>query len=168
MSNIGDIQKSMSGAQASPYGGAPTVAQLFDETLFFNKAADDGAAATATADTLFWTNPFDFPVQIVSARYTPTTGGITADNTNFATIALKSNDGAGGATATGLSITTAITDSGNLSQNQSKAFTLATAAGQTIPAGGGLWLNIAKSGTGVVVRAGILTVRLRRGEFSGA
>lgn len=167
MSNVGDAQKAMVGSTCSPYGGAPTVAQLFDETLFFTKAADDGMVGTATADTLFWSNPFDFPVFMVSARYTPTTGGIVADNANFATIALKSNDGAGGATATGLSMATTITDSNTLSQNQSKQLTLATSAGQTIPAGGGLWLNIAKSGTGVIVRAGIFAVRLRRGEFTG-
>src|SRR3954470_10745486 len=167
MSNIGDLQKSMAGAQASPYGGGPTVAQLVHFHERFDKLAADGAAATATADTLIWTNPYDFTVYIVGGRWTTTGAGITADNTNFATIALKSNDGVGGATATGLSITTAITDSGNFTANQSKAFTLVTAAGAAIPAGGGLWLNIAKSGTGVVVPVSVFNIRFRRGEFTG-
>jgi len=157
----------MVGAQASPYGGGPTVAQLVDFHERFDKLAADGMASTATADTLLWTNPYDFTVYMVSARLTCTGAGITADNTNFATIALKSNDGVGGATATGLSITTAITDSGNISQNQSKSFTLLTSAGAAIPAGGGLWLNIAKSGAGVVVPVSIINVRFRRGEFTG-
>jgi len=167
MSNIGEYQKAQAGATASPYGGGPTVAQAYDFHERFDKLAADGAAGTATADTLLWSNPYDFPVYMVSARLTLTGAALTADNANFATIALKSNDGVGGATATGLSITTAITDSGNISQNQPKAFTLVTAAGAAVPAGGSIWLNIAKSGTGVVVPVSQISVRLRRGEFTG-
>ena len=167
MSNIGEYQKAQAGSTASPYGGGPTVAQAYDFHERFDKLAADGMASSATADTLLWTNPYDFTVYMVGARITTTGAGITADNTNFATIALKSNDGAGGATATGLSITTAITDSGNLAQNQSKAFTLVTSAGAAIPPGGGLWLNIAKAAAGVVVPVSIINVRFRRGEFTG-
>ena len=167
MSNIGDLQKSMAGAQASPYGGGPTVAQLVDFHERFDKLAQDAAAATATADTLLWTNPYDFTVYIVGGRFTPTGGAIVADNANFATIAIKTNDGIGGATAVGLSITTAITDSGNFTANQPKAFTLLTSAGAAIPPGGGLWLNIAKSGTGVQLPISLINIRLRRGEFTG-
>jgi len=36
-----------------------------------------------------------------------------------------------------------------------------------VPAGGSIWLNIAKSGTGVVVPVSQISVRLRRGEFTG-
>jgi len=167
MSNIGEYQKAQAGATASPYGGGPTVAQAYDFHERFDKLAQDAAAATATADTLLWTNPYDFTVYMVSAKLTCTGGGVTADNSNFATIALKSNDGVGGATATGLSITTAITDSGNITANQPKSFTLLTAAGAAIPAGGSIWLNIAKTGTGVQLPISQFCVRLRRGEFTG-
>lgn len=167
MSNIGEYQKAQAGSTASPYGGGPTVAQAYDLEVKFDKAAADGMASTATADTLLWTNPYDFTVYIVGGRMTTTGAGITANNTNFATVAFKSNDGAGGATATGLSITTAITDSGDFTANQSKAFTLVTSAGAAVPAGGGIWLNIAKSGAGVVVPISFFVLRLRRGEFTG-
>ena len=167
MSNIGEYQKAQAGSTASPYGGGPTVAQAYDFHERFDKLAADGMASTATADTLLWTNPYDFTVYMVSARLTCTGAGITADNTNFATIALKSNDGVGGVTATGLSITTAITDSGNITANQPKAFTLVTASGAAVPAGGSIWLNISKAAAGVVVPVSQISVRLRRGEFTG-
>ena len=48
-----------------------------------------------------------------------------------------------------------------------RARTLVTAAGQAVPAGGSIWLNIAKSGSGVVVPISQISVRLRRGEFQG-
>jgi hypothetical protein len=156
-----NLKARLGGTVGNDEGAENVINQLTDLIVQASKAADDGGAANATADTLLWTNPFDFSVVMVSARYTPTTGAITGDNTNNAVITLKSNDGAGGSTAVGLSITTDVA-TGNFSTNQSKAFTSQTPAGAVIPAGGGLWLNIAKGGSGVVVRAGLLNVRLRR------
>jgi hypothetical protein len=168
MSNIGDIQRALSGSIASPYGSAPTIAQMLDLQEFFSKAAADGMASTATADTLLWTNPYDFPVAMVSAKWVCTGAALTNDNTNNAVITLKSNDGAGGATAIGLTLTTSITLHGaTLLQNQSNPFDTVTGAGINIPSGGGLWLNIAKGGTGVVVPISLFVIRLRRGEFTG-
>lgn len=168
MSNIGDIQRALSGSIASPYSGAPTVAQMLDLEELFTKAAADGSAAATTADTLLWSNPYDFLVTIVGAKWTCTGAAITTDNTNNAVITLKSNDGAGGSTNIGLTLTTSILLHGaSMAQNQSVAFDTVTGGGVQIPAGGGLWLNIAKGGSGVVVPVSLFTVRLRRGEFTG-
>lgn len=166
MSNISDFQTAMSGSEAASLGGRATVAQAFDFFVKFDKAAADGMASTTTADTLIWSNPFDFAVRVESAILVCTGAGITADNSNFATITIKTNDGAGGSTGIALTLTTAITDSGNISQNQPKAFTATTAAGQNVPASvGGIWFNIAKTGTGVVVPVSYVLIRIRRGEF---
>jgi len=176
MSLLGDFMRALAGTDGigrdtpaltgNPNtSNVPVVHQAFDLTIPFAKAAADGAAGTATADTLFWTNPFDFPVLVVAGRITPIGAGVTADNTNFATITIKTNDGAGGATGIALTANTTITDLGNLTSNQSKSFTLLTPANQIVPAGGGLWFNIAKSGTGVVIPISNYTIRLQRGEF---
>jgi hypothetical protein len=165
MTILGDFKKGLAGLVQTAAGAPmPVVHQFSDLFAAFIKAAADGAAATPTADTLFYSNPYDFTMYVVSAKFTPTGAGITADNVNFATLAVKTNDGAGGATATAASITTAITDSGNFTQNQSKSFTLITGANIAVPPGGGLWLNIAKAAAGVVVPAGFFTVRLQRAE----
>jgi hypothetical protein len=160
---LNNIKMKLAGTTGLEEGGEAAINQLTDLLVSFQKAADDAMAADATADAVQWTNPFDFPVYVVGARYTATTGGITANATNNATVALKTNDGVGGATATALAFTTDVAF-GNVSQNQSKAFTTLTPANARIPAGGNLWLNIAKGGSGVVVRAGRFDVRLRRGD----
>ena len=166
MSNIGEYQKAQAGSTASPYGGGPTVAQAYDFTERFDKLAADAMASTATADTLLWSNPFDFPVWIVSARLTVTATGITGSDVANAVITLKSNDGVGGATAIGASLTSDVA-TGNFAINQAKSFTSIVSAGAQVPAGGGLWLNIAKTGAGVVVPPSLINVRFRRGEFTG-
>lgn len=166
MSNISDFQTAMAGSEAASLGGRATVAQAFDFTLRLDKLAADAMANTATADTLLWSNPFDFAVRIEDSFLVCTGAGITGDNTDFVTITLKSNDGAGGATSIAKTLTTALTDAGTISQNQPKAFTVTTAAGQNVPAsGGGIWLNIAKSGAGKVVPISYFMIRIRRGEF---
>ena len=131
----------------------------------FNKAAADGMANTVTADTWFWTNPYDFTLYLQSARLVATTGSLTADNTNFAVITIKTDNGAGGATAVGLTATTAITDTGNWVVNQSKTFNAVTGANIALVAGGNLWFNIAKTAAGVVVPISSYFVRMRRGAY---
>jgi hypothetical protein len=166
MSLLGDFKKGLASLVQSAAGAPmPVVHQLTD--LFFNfvKAAADGAAATATADTLFWTNPYDFTVYVVSAKAVMTGAALTNDAANNAAISLKTNDGAGGATAIAATLNTTVAAHGaTLLQNQSVAFEVITAANIAIPPGGGLWLNIAKNGTGVVVPVSNYTVRLQRAE----
>jgi len=174
MSNIGDFMKALDGsdgigrtATALPGTsvGQPVVNQAFD--IFappFTKAVD-GAAGTTTADTVIFTNPYDFTLYVQAAKIVSTSGGLTADNTNFATITIKTDNGAGGATGIALTLTTAITDSGNWTVNQAKNFTVVTGANVALLPGANLFINIAKSGTGVAVNASSTYVRLRRGEY---
>lgn len=174
MSNIGDFMKGVDGSlgvgrTASALPGTsvaqPVVNQAFD--IFappFTKAAD-GAAGTATADTIIFNNPYDFTLYVQSAKIVATSGTLTADNTNFATITIKTDNAAAGATAVALTLTTAITDSGNWAALIAKNFTAVTGANIALLPGANLYINIAKSGAGVVVPASITTVRLRRGEY---
>lgn len=173
MANLEDFLKGLAGTNGigrdnSPLftgQSAPITHQAFDFTVPFGKTAADGAAGTATADTIIWTNPYDFNVVVVAGRLVTLGAGLTADNTNFATISLKTDNGAGGATAVALSTTTAITDLGTLVSNVSKAFTLWTGANSVLVPGANLFINIAKSGGGVVVPISAYQIRLQKGQF---
>src|SRR5450631_3420720 len=110
MSLLGDFLRALDGtdglgrATASLAGNpntanVPVVHQAFDLSAVFAKAAADGAAATATADTLFYTNPFDFNLVVTAGKIIGVGAGITADPANFATITIKTDNAAGGATA---------------------------------------------------------------------
>lgn len=138
-----------------------TIGSVFDFQVQFQKAADDGMASTATADTKFWTNPYTFPVQIVAASYNAD-GAITADNANYATVSVKADDGLGGATAAIAQWVTQITGSGNIVAQIAKAATLLNTASVAVPAGASLFFNVAKTGTGVIVRSGVFTLRCRK------
>lgn len=176
MSNIGDFLRRLAGTDGlgldtAALAGNPNISnvpvahQAFDFWVDFDKTAADGAAATPTADTFIWTNPFDFNISLVAARLIGLGAGLTANNTDFATITLKTDNGAGGATAIALTWTSAITDGNGLTSNQSKLFTLLTPANQIIVPGGNVWFNIAKSGAGQVVPVSSYFLRLQRGEF---
>jgi hypothetical protein len=142
------------------HGGEPVVQQLTDFWVRFTKASDDGTASTATADTLVWGNPFDFICEVVAARYVAN-GTITADNTNFATLQVKTQNAAAGATAVAAALSTTITDSGNVATDIAEAFTL-TPANVQVPVGGTLKFAITKAAAGVIGRLGIIMLRLRR------
>ena len=174
MSFIGDFMKALDGSDgigraASPLPGTsvaqPVVNQAFDFWVQFTKAAADGMASTATADTWFWSNPYDFPVYLQSAIAVATTGSLTADPTNFAQILIKTNNGAGGATAIGLTGNTTVVGTNTWNTNQPVSFDTVTGANIAVPAKGGLWFAIAKQGAGVVVPASAFFIRLRRGEY---
>lgn len=161
--NLGNAKKALS-ASLTQLGGLPTIDQALDINVQYLKAAVDGAASTATADLVVWVNPYDFPVYVVSA-YALAAAGLTADNTNFATITFKTSDAlAAGATAIALTLATTLTDSGTWAANVPEPFLTVTKANVAIPAGGGLWFNIAKSGTGVVVPISQFVVRLSKAE----
>lgn len=176
MSNIGDFLRRLAGTDGLGLDTAalagnpntsnvPVAHQAFDFWVDFDKTAADGAAATPTADTFIWTNPFDFNISLVAARLIGLGAGIVGDAANIATITLKTDNGVGGATAIALTWSSLTTDGGTLTSNQSKLFTLLTPANQIIVPGGNLWFNIAKGGTGVVVPISSYFLRLQRGEF---
>lgn len=143
----------------------PMVHQAFDVPVLYAKIAADGAAATATADTVIFTNPFDFNLVVADARIVTLGAGVTADPANFATITIKTDNGAGGATAIALTATSTVADLGTLVSNVSKRFTVKTGANVILAPGANLFVNIAKSGTGVVIPIANIMVRLQKGVY---
>ena len=130
------------------------------------KAAADGAASTATAETAVSSVYFPTPFRVIGARYVPD-AGVTADNTNNATINVNRRDGIGGAAAVAASLTTNVA-AGNMVQYQPKPFTVSAVAGAAQgPANGILTFSIAKSGTGVVIPAGTLFVDIEEEGIDG-
>jgi hypothetical protein len=174
MANIEDFMKRLDGtdglglAATALFSGdqaPPIVHQAFDIVVQFSKTAADGAAATNTADTVIFTNPFDFNLVVADARIVTLGAGVTADNTNFATLTIKTDNGAGGATAIALTAATTVTDLGTLASNVSKRFTAKTGANVIVAAGANVFLNITKSGAGVVVPISNIIVRLQKGVY---
>lgn len=159
----GDIKKALAGVQALQSGGLPSIDELLAINILFDKAAADGAASTATTDTLVWMNPYSFPVYLVSAEAVATGAGITADASNNATITFRTRDGVGGASAAALSITTDVAG-GSWTQNQRKAITALTKANAAVPVGGQITMSIAKGGTGVVVPISKFVLKAYRAE----
>ena len=160
---LNNILAKYAGDQCLDEGGDLAANQLFDFTPPpFNKTAADGAAATATADTLFWTNPFDCNVVLISARLTTIGAGIVQDAANIATIQLKTDNGAGGATAVGLAVSSLTGDGGTFVSNISKAFTTRTPANCVLVPGANLFFAITKGGTGVIVPISMVTFRVRK------
>lgn len=164
MSNLGDTKRALAGNAAMQRGELPTIDEALAVAWQYLKTAADGAASTATADVVIWTNPFNVPVYVAAAKMTGIAAGIVTDETDYVTITLKTNDGAGGATAIALTLATNAAGGGALTSNQSKAFPTLTKANALIPVGGQLWLNIAKAGAGKVVPISIIAVKLFKAE----
>lgn len=153
----------LGGSTLFTHGGESIAQQLTDLHCEFVKAADDGMASTATSNTKFWSNPYPFPVELVDFKYSAD-GTITASDTDYATIQVKFDDGAAGTPAVGLDMktqTTAAGGTGNVAAQIQKSST-GIGTSKICPVGGNLWYAITKTGTGVIVRAGRVTVRLRR------
>lgn len=173
MANLEDFMKGLAGtagigrdnAALFPGQSAPVTHQAFDLPLQYQKLAADGAAATATADTLIWTNPYDFSLVLVAAKIIGVGAGLVGDAANIATVTLKTDNGIGGATAIALTWSSLTTDGGTLTSNQSKPFTVWTGANATLAPGANIWFNIAKGGTGVVVPISNYILRLQKGQF---
>lgn len=118
------------------------------------KVAADGAAGTATTETVF--NRVSRTGTIVGAWYAPS-AALTGDATNNATLTLAKRDGAGGGASTVATITTTAV-AGNWT-----AFvpvSLGTLSNTSVAAGNVLTFAISKGGTGVVVPAGTLIVAI--------
>jgi hypothetical protein len=159
MPNITDFKAALAGS-AQANGGEDTINNLTDIVVHYEKTADDAMASTTTADHVFWTNPFPFELQVVSASYSAD-NTITANDTTFATITIKTDDGAGGATAAAATWATTTTGTGNVAARVAEPAVI-TATNNRVRVGANLVFNIAKASTGVVVRAGSFAVRLRR------
>jgi hypothetical protein len=117
------------------------------------KLAADGAAATATASITFDAAPRGQRLQRVI--WLPE-GPLVADNTNYATLQILKRTGVGGdvimATAA-----TQITGTGSWIQGVAVPFVLSTVQGAIIMAANdSIRFAITKTGTGVIVGAGLL------------
>lgn len=163
MTNYGDVKKALGGVQALQRGEVLTVDELLALEIMFDKAAADGAAGTATTDTIVWMNPFLYPVYLVSAEAVGVGAGIVADAANFATLTFRTRDGVGGASAAALTLATDLAG-GSWTANQRKAITSLTKANAAVPVGGQITFSIAKSGTGVVVPISKYIVKAYRAE----
>jgi hypothetical protein len=179
MGQPANVIKKIGGELAQDEGGVGTANRLFDFAVSFQKPAADGAAGTATASTKgngvngingSFSNPFDFDLAVVGFLISPN-AALVADNANYATIAVETDDAADGAPAAALSVTTQVAAPGSntwatdvcqrvdLSTVGTKGV-LGTA--QRLRPGANLFLSIAKTGTGVVVPICNITVLLRR------
>lgn len=123
------------------------------------KPADDGSASTATAEVLVFRAPV--AGKIVSAHLTATSGGVTANDTDYATVTVSKRDGAGGS-ATTIATYSSTVAGGGMTQWVPKALTV-TEADATFAAGSIITVKITKPGSGVVVRAGALTLLVDEG-----
>lgn len=124
------------------------------KTLVIVKSAADAMASTATSETSQNIGT-DVQGRVYACYFTPTGAGLTADNTNFATVTLSARTAAGGASTSFATLTTTLTSSGTLTQYVRKAMVLTTV---DIAAGCDITLTIAKSGSGVVVPVGYFTI----------
>ena len=113
------------------------------QTVAFHKTAADAADATTTSDAIFIANR---DLIIVEAWFIPH-GTLTADDTNYATIACK----VGAVTKASALTTTTGTD--DFVDNTPVALTLAAAP--TIADNDVVLFDIAKAGTGVTVPIGV-------------
>ena len=160
--NLGQAKDCLS-ASVTQFGGAATIDELVAIEIIFDKAAADGMASTTTTDTLVWMNPYTVPVYLQSAEAVATGAGITANDTDFATITFRTRDGVGGSSAAALTIVTNVAG-GNWTQNQRKAITTQTIANLAVPVGGQITFSIAKGGSGVVVPVSKFVIRAFKGE----
>lgn len=131
------------------------------EEAKFVKEADDGAAATATSETVFFENTSGRDRTIVAAKYIPS-AALTANDTNYATLLLDKRLSSDYGTAVNVATETTETTGSGGSGNWT-AFTPVTlgALAQTVLENGALLtVEITKTGTGVIVPAGVLVVEL--------
>lgn len=164
----GQLGSFVTGGTAVTYA-TQTVSLVHSDTFVSTaKSADDGMAATTTSETSLGIVIPGPPAilgsvarafQVNQILYSPVTGAITNDNTNNATITVSYRLASTGGTLTTLgTLTTSITALGaSIAQWSQVAFTLTT-ANLLIAAGGTLTFSIAKGGSGVIVRGGIIAV----------
>jgi acyl-CoA synthetase (AMP-forming)/AMP-acid ligase II len=158
-----EIIKYRDAGRAQTYGASdPNAAVRQQNTYFvhFSKASDDAMASTTTSET-YTGKIIPHKARIRSIYYVATTGGITADNTNYATVTVSKRDSAAANQLTVATLTTTITSSGNVTQGAPKALVL-TDANIIVDALSTLTFTIAKAASGVVVRAGEFVVELER------
>jgi hypothetical protein len=129
--------------------------QMTDFLLTWQKDADDSASTTVTTNrAIIAPTPLRFDV--IAATWIQHAAS-TLNATQYATLTLNKNDGAG---STMLAVAAKSTQSNTISARTE--FTLAvTASARRVNAGQALWINIGKTGA-KKIRSGMLTVHCRR------
>lgn len=123
----------------------------------WQKTAADGAAATATAETVIGGQGPAAGFKLDSVQFFPA-AALTADDTNFATITVTKRT-AGGSTVTIATATTKTSASGGTGNWTAwSPVTIPVSAGASVAAGDLVSVAITKSGTGVVVPQGQLEI----------
>jgi hypothetical protein len=154
------LQQKVAGTAALDERGPAGAAMLFDFPPQCLPLAADGAAGTTIAATKFWTNPFDFAVLVVGLTVSAD-AAVAADANNYGTEIILADNGAGAAAVQAATYSTQTAAQGALVQNVGKAGVVAT-TNIAVPAGGNLWYQQTKTGTGVQFPLRTLGVRLRR------
>lgn len=166
MSDLSDIQNKIVGTLALDEGADTAVANLFAFHERYTYASSENAV-TNFANTKIFVNPYPYPLRVIGAKYNPG-GTLTADNTNFASMNVLTDDALAGTPVTALTAQTVLNTSvtgatGNLATNISYNFAVSNGAAQTVPVGGVVWFNIIKSGAGGAdVPAGELVVLFQK------
>ena len=156
--NLGNIKNRIAGTLGIDDGGEAAVDELFATAIHYIKAVD-GATGTTTAVKVAH-NPNPYPMRILRASYSPGTT-LTSNASNYATLAIETDDGADGTPVACLSQTTQTSGgggSGNFVADTEVPLSDTTAAALDVVAGGNVFFTIAKAADGVVVPAGTLTV----------
>lgn len=128
-------------------------------TALWQKAAADGAAGTATAESVI-PRPM-LAARVVGVEFVPA-AAVTANDTDYATITVRKRDGAGGAASVIASVTTKITG-GSGNWTAFVAVSLGTITNADLLAGDILTVEITKAASGVAIPIGYLRVRLAPG-----
>lgn len=156
-----ELIKQQEAGQAATSGASDPigeVAKVHSYWVAFSKSADDAMASTTTSET--YTGVL-VPVKsrLKSVKYVATTGGITANATTYATITVNKRDSAAANKLAVASFATDTVTTDDVTQGVPKEFDLTT-ANIIIAAGSTITYEIAKASTGVVVRAGTVTLEL--------
>jgi hypothetical protein len=152
----------LGGGTLTAQGGEDMVNALTDFHIEYVKSSADSMATDATSATMFWCNPYDFDVVLVSGKAV-SASTLTAHDTNYATITVQVDDGANGTPVAALTWTTTTTGTGNWAADTAKANTAtASATVCTVAPGACVHFAIAKASSGVAVPASRYIVRCRR------
>jgi hypothetical protein len=171
MSAVREWIKRLGGADGQDAGGAVGGAQPpaqqaveddgFDIIVPFVKSTADGMASTTTADTKFFTNPFNFSLRVEDWVVNPD-AAVAVDPTDYVQVRVTVDDGAAGAKNIAAEIDSRTGQGGGWSAGVLKRFFTRNAANCTILPGANAYFAIAKAGAGKVVPVSTYSLRLRK------
>lgn len=152
-SRIGELQDSQLVSNAFAEGQKQRT-----RMIKFAKTTTDGAAGTATAEQLM--DALQFVGQVLEVDVT-LDAAVAANGANFATIIIQKRDATGLNPFVVASLSTATISFGQwVTYRAISAATGLTVANLAVVALGMLTIQITKSGTGVVIPTGVITVRV--------